>query len=434
MVLPESVQKRLVELNSGSVADVGDLYATYDTIFDLNTEEKQLERKFVLEVYRMMLYCKIPISLQAVTDAMAFSNVGTQLQTINSANILELTEDFLYQTSFGSLEFAHISVAEYLRQRSEDFSVSTCVGKIALMCVNCLSSCPTNDFSQHRPRPNKFFAYAFIYWERHCSSLSIEDRQSIGLSTAIFVWMTEGSNFSIWSQYWAEGSPLQDCRIVYCSIWSWSEVLELILQSQPEDSSMRSSIWDSDGWPGFADVFTFNMMMRSGGPDILFSPYLSDQHTPFLYAVGGGDVDVVELLLKYDHTPNVEGYIDKKALSIAIENGHESVVEALLKDERVDFNSPIEFDSSIEFGRTPLSFAAEEGNLKIVQLLLAAGAVVEKSRGFSRLFNQPIYMAQKNGHLEVVETLKEAARAQRMSKLTRTVRQELYGDELDGED
>ena len=55
-------------------------------------------------------------------------------------------------------------------------------------------------------------------------------------------------------------------------------------------------------------------------------------------------------------------------LSWAAENGHEAVVKLLLETGKVDADSKDEYD-----GRTPLSWAAENGHEAVVKLLLKMG-------------------------------------------------------------
>lgn len=62
-------------------------------------------------------------------------------------------------------------------------------------------------------------------------------------------------------------------------------------------------------------------------------------------------------------------------------------------------------------GRTPLSGAALMGHLEIVRVLVESGADVEKSDGWGRT---PLIWAAGKGHLEVVRFLVEAAAEQQV--------------------
>ena len=86
-------------------------------------------------------------------------------------------------------------------------------------------------------------------------------------------------------------------------------------------------------------------------------------------------------------------------LSWAASNGHLEVVKLLVHDASVEVDSR---DS--EYGQTPLSWAAESGHLKVVELLAQeAGAEVDSKD--SEYGRTPLSWAAANGHLEVVRLL-----------------------------
>ncbi|KAJ1468960.1 ankyrin repeat-containing domain protein, partial [Baffinella frigidus] len=85
-------------------------------------------------------------------------------------------------------------------------------------------------------------------------------------------------------------------------------------------------------------------------------------------------------------------------LSVAAQEGHLEVVQALV-DAGADKNAPN------QDGCTPLLVAAEKGHLEVVQALVDAGAdknAPEKG-GWT-----PLSVAATNGHLEVVQALVDA--------------------------
>jgi len=84
-------------------------------------------------------------------------------------------------------------------------------------------------------------------------------------------------------------------------------------------------------------------------------------------------------------------------LSWAAENGHETVVKLLVGTGTVD---P---DSKSSSGRTPLSWAAENGHETVVKLLLDTGTVDPNSKSSSG--QTPLSWAAKNGHDNVVNLL-----------------------------
>ncbi|RAK82865.1 ankyrin, partial [Aspergillus costaricaensis CBS 115574] len=86
-------------------------------------------------------------------------------------------------------------------------------------------------------------------------------------------------------------------------------------------------------------------------------------------------------------------------LSWAAENGHEGVVQLLLDTGRIDMESK---DS--EYGRTPLSWAARNGHERVIQLLLDTGRVDVESKD-SEYGQTPLSWAAENGHEGVVQLL-----------------------------
>ena len=107
--------------------------------------------------------------------------------------------------------------------------------------------------------------------------------------------------------------------------------------------------------------------------------------------------DTIIDLLGNGHDPNVKDTYGRTPLSWAAENGHETVVRLLLAREGVDANS------EDDVGRTPLSLAAEKGHEAIVKLLFAREGVDANS---GDLYDQtPLLWAIEKGHKTVVKLL-----------------------------
>ncbi|QMW34992.1 hypothetical protein G4B84_010483 [Aspergillus flavus NRRL3357] len=111
---------------------------------------------------------------------------------------------------------------------------------------------------------------------------------------------------------------------------------------------------------------------------------------------------IVEILLQ---TEDID--VDSKdsngrtPLSWAAENGYEMIVKLLLDTGRVDVESK---DS--EYGRTPLSWAAENGHERVVKWLLDTGRMDVESKDSNG--RTPLSWAAENGHEGVVKLLHRA--------------------------
>ena len=130
----------------------------------------------------------------------------------------------------------------------------------------------------------------------------------------------------------------------------------------------------------------------------IFPPKLSGLH---LTAGFGLSVLVEELLCMISGTnlvdANSKDEEGRTPLSWAAENGHEAVVKLLLTRDA-------EADSKDENGRTPLSWAAENGHEAVVKLLITRDAKANSKDNYGRT---PLLWAAKNGHEAVVKLLVE---------------------------
>ena len=146
--------------------------------------------------------------------------------------------------------------------------------------------------------------------------------------------------------------------------------------------------------------------------------------TPLIWAARYGHGEVVRLLLRTTHIQpdQPDTNYDRTALSWAAENGHEGVVRLFLGPQFVNpgsigrrwGNAPrvagllfgrryVNPDSSSSFGRTPLSWAAENGHKGIVKLLLGRRDVnPDSSNVYGRT---PLSWAAENGHEGIVKLL-----------------------------
>ncbi|KAJ6439188.1 NACHT domain-containing protein [Purpureocillium lavendulum] len=127
-----------------------------------------------------------------------------------------------------------------------------------------------------------------------------------------------------------------------------------------------------------------NMRTTCNFTDLMVASYFDQQAVVKLLLEKGADVKAKDT--DYGRTP----------LSWAAENGHEVTVRLLLD------NGP-DIEAQDNYGRTPLSLAAAKGHEGVVKLLLEKGADLEaKDTEYGRT---PLSWAAKNGHEAVVKLL-----------------------------
>ncbi len=316
--------------------------------------------------------------MAAVITAVAFNeDNSSEYESIDHAYIRQLTQDFIVETKRGTLEFAHVSVKDYLqREHQSDYSDAKCHAQVARACLKYISS---HDRATYKAAiwSNAFLQYSHKFWGEHCAQLSIEDRQSLGVSKELLDWVIEGSGsttFQDWLhaaeespmfpiRYWAPGS---DGLVFSACGWGLVEVLEKLLSVDP--------------------AYNLNINLDFRG------------HTPLSLAAYRSHKTVVELLLRIGKVEvDSKGYQNRTPLLWAAHEGHEAVVELLL--EKGANMAAADTD-----GRTPLHWASWRGQVEAVKLLLEKGADMAAVDRYGRT---PLGWASWRGQVEVAKLLLE---------------------------
>jgi ankyrin repeat protein len=124
--------------------------------------------------------------------------------------------------------------------------------------------------------------------------------------------------------------------------------------------------------------------------------------TPLYYAAQKNRLDVLKLLIAAGADLNM-GRVDDgyTPLHIAAQYGHAGVVSVLLETPGVDLNAALTDDR--DAGVTPSFLAADENQLVVLKLLIAAGADVNMARVSDGC--TPLFIAAQKGHVGVVDLL-----------------------------
>jgi len=130
-----------------------------------------------------------------------------------------------------------------------------------------------------------------------------------------------------------------------------------------------------------------------------YSQEFPRQMTGLHLAAYFGLEEVVNVVLSSRRNLDLTDSYGRTPLSYAAENGHEAVVKLLL-EKGADVES-----KDRKYGQTPLSWAAEKGHEAVVKLLLEKGADVESKDSLSS--QTPLSWAAEKGHEAVVKLLLE---------------------------
>jgi len=123
-----------------------------------------------------------------------------------------------------------------------------------------------------------------------------------------------------------------------------------------------------------------------------------NDYSPLHYACFNGHLEIAKLLiLKYNATADEEG------LDLAKESGHDEIVKLML--EHVDLYSGLEGDVD-----EIMMKACREGDVTTVRKMMDEGYDYQKFKGEDGKYQQysPIFMAMKNGHINIIQVFVEA--------------------------
>ena len=135
----------------------------------------------------------------------------------------------------------------------------------------------------------------------------------------------------------------------------------------------------------------------------------SSYATPLYVLADKGMGNLIRTQMKRESATGVPGERYEYPLFAALANGYKSAIAALLGlsstvSDGVDITEGLKYKKDLKDhqGRTPLSWAAQEGRLSIVELLIQGGADLDgtDSRG-----NTPLHRAAENGHEAVARLL-----------------------------
>jgi ankyrin repeat protein len=407
----ETVKRHLDQLDTRLVAVEKDLNIAYNDIFERNATKDTLEYYHASKIYKMLLCYKQPLSTATVTTAVAFNEDNSPgHESIDHVYIRRLTQDFIIETERGTLEFAHVSVKDYLQgENQSDYSDAKSHAQVARMCLKYIAS---QDQAAYEVaiQSNTFLQYSQRFWGEHCAQLSKEDRQILRVSKELLDWIIEGSGSTTF-QHWlhaAEKFPRFSTRswnsdsgspVFSACDWNLVEVLEKLLLADPaydldlnpdDRGHTPLSLAAYRGHKAVVELLLRTKKVEVDSKD-------GEHRTPLLRAAHEGHDEVVKLLLKEGANMEAADVYGWTILHWASLSGRVEIVKLLLEKKA-------NIEAADTEGWTPLHWAAQDGQDEVVKLLLKEGANMEAANtdGWTTL-----HWAAQNGHVEIVKLLLE---------------------------
>ncbi|KAK0124782.1 hypothetical protein ONS96_008663 [Cadophora gregata f. sp. sojae] len=411
ILFKKTAEDHLKKLDTGSVADDNDLNLAYKDIFERNTAPGSAEYKYATSIYRILLCSFMPLSIAMIIEAVAALGIDTH--NVDDTCFRRLTADFVVENaSSGKLEFAHVSVKDYLQGRSgSQYSKPICHAQVALMCIKCISS--QTPFALERiARKRAFFWYASDFWGEHCRESTEKNRKSLAVSNELDAWMLQGlgsTTFESWvtwldkstiflslssgfiKNFKASNNGYLGRLVLLACYWNLTEVLRKLLSAHPAPHLNLS-----------VDDCTYKQTAVSSGKILHFNVELvntADQRdwTPLHWASWRGQLEVVKLLLENNADIQVTDKNGDTPLHEASSAGRVEVIKLLLE-------KMADVQAVNNYRRTPLHEASSAGSIDVVKLLLEKGADIQAVNKFG---NTPLHNAILEGKLEVVKLLLE---------------------------
>ena len=398
---------------------LGDAYDA--TIGRIKAQEEDRAR-LGMEALMWISHSERPLSTDEICHALAVEIGSTNIIINNVSSIRRVLDccQGLATIDKGSstIRLIHFTLKKYLNGHAELFGgphskiAETCLTYLNFQAIRNLSASPSRD-----PRGTPFLRCSSLYWGTHMR-MELSDR-SRHLALEL---LDQYDNHISAELLWESVKSVFFIRCIGYHDHTSTELRRKSTISEHLNSRMPFSALHCISYFGIAEV-ALNLI-RAKRWDV--NQRDSVGLTPLIWAARYGCEQVVELLLQQKGTqPDMRDVLyGRTALSWAAGSGHEGVVRLLLGPRFVHPGSVgrrwgktaqiigalsgrkyVNPSKPDDCGRTPLSWAAENGHDRAVKLLLEReGVSPDKPDNYSQT---PLSCAAYHGHDGVVKLLLE---------------------------
>ena len=413
--------------------DLGDAYkATVGRIKSQGGEKDRLG----MAVLMWISHSRRPLQMDEICHAIAIQIGSNDLNSDDIPAISTLLSccQGLVTMDKGSstVRLIHFTLQEYLCanpdlfDRAHSTMAETCLAYLNFRQVKNLSAAPPPD-----PQGTPFLEYSSLHWGTHMR-MELSNRAKTFALELLTQFDNHISAKSLWKSingglpidYYPGDKPFSALHCI--SYFGIAEVANALVNmnkwdvNQRDGAGMTPLIWAARY--GREEVVRLLLREKDIHPD---QKDADSGRTALSWAAGNGHEGVVRLFLGprlsnpgsigrrwgkaarvVDHLfggryvdPNSSSEYGQTPLLWAVENGHEGVVELLLRRGSVNPNPP-----DTVYGQTPLSWAAKKGHQGIVNLLLGRKDVNPDIP--DTMYGQtPLSWAARNGYEGIVKLL-----------------------------
>ena len=393
--LPEDVISKLDRLEVE--AGLPDLDSIYDEVYQKNTRVDSRDRENVIKTFNFMLYSFIDWYLHDLANAISVGVDGRLNLAIDASYVLDICSNFLVVDHSGYVQFAHLSVPEYLKggRSAIVFSDMDAHAQIAEVCLAYVMS-PS---AQETVKQGEFDRRQVLHQE-------VLDRKALYPDAEKLKWF---------------GIPAEDIHVIWrddpLSLHMYAFALclehcELASVARHQKGRALCSLFATfmssvEINPAFLtwiqpspNARTFPRFPPNWTAEKAFAHYRTkrghtraDPQDTFFAACAYGFTDILQDMMRSGVNVDVNRRNEDGApgFGVASRCGQFPVVELLL-DEGADYDI-----SRDRYGFTPLYEAAVWGHPNIVDLLLSRGA--DASARFKGSYNYVYnYVKYDRGH------------------------------------
>ena len=363
--LAEDVISKLDRLDE----EVGlpDLDLVYNDIYQKNTRAGTRDRENVIKTFKFLLYSFVEWYLHDLANAISLGVDGRLNSAIDSSYVLDICSNFLVVDRSGRVQFAHLSVPEYLKggRSAIVFSDMDAHAQIAEVCLSYVMSpsaqeiVKSGDFDRRQAlRP--------LRWRK---------RGAIDIPPVEPYYDGIGPYHPLGLHMYAFALCLEHCELAsmvkrekgtaLCSLFT---TFMSVVEINPEFLTWTHSSLDAKVFPDYPQNWTaqkrFDLYRNKIGQT------RADPQDTFFAACAYGFTEILQYMMRsgVDVDVNRRNQNGAPGLWVASKYGQFSVVELLL-DEGAEFDIKLNHHDL-----TPLYEAAIWGHPNIVTLLLSRGA------------------------------------------------------------
>lgn len=391
----DAFQRKLVKIDE----EVGSplLDDVYNDIYQMNTPEPE-DRRVAERALLWLMCCQKLVSIEMLVEAASLDSDGEVDDQVDADYLLDICSNFIIVDHNELVQFAHLSVREYLmNSTTHGYTMAHANPQAARTCLLHLLGADVEDNSDEADEEkSQVLRYAFWWWAFHCSEASVDrgatnpvqdllgnflnpTKPSDGFIKCLDIWqaaidksdflgkldvLNKQNDYDLLSFIWCSVNPDKSPFFAACA-WGFSEVIQTALS--------HGSSWDDRNFQGdTALTVGVNMsnieivrLLLDNGADIdavgaIGNVFLHARHRP---------LELVKLLVERgaDISKPVQGLSGSTRLHVAVAHNQEDVVRFLLANG-ADAN--VQDCGSL----TPLHAASSSKNTTIIELLLGHGA------------------------------------------------------------